>query len=92
MAIEYYILSLKYSGLRQIIWWCPNQAGYVADLDRAGLYSAEEVSAERERLDNLRTTVAVPAEAARALSCRVVLPVELGALLDAAARARAEAA
>ena len=30
------------------LWWCPKGAGYTTEIDKAGLYTAEQVSGMRE--------------------------------------------
>jgi DNA-directed RNA polymerase subunit RPC12/RpoP len=57
----YLILSLKWSdGLDKLNWWGPNNSGYAYDIDKAGRYTAEQVTAKPHYYDNDDTTRAVP--------------------------------
>ena len=57
----YLILSLKWSNTHEhLVWWGPNNAGYTADIDKAGRYTAERVQANSGYYDNDTTTRAVP--------------------------------
>lgn len=57
---DYLILSLKWSdSADHLIWWQPDNSGYTPDLDKAGRYSAERVTARSEYYDNDETTRAV---------------------------------
>lgn len=61
----YYVLSISHSaGSRYLSWWGPRQAGYTLSLGSAGLYTDREIAAQRGRLNNGRTTLAVPCELA----------------------------
>jgi hypothetical protein len=57
----YMILSLKWSdSANALVWWCPNNAGYTTDIDKAGRYTAEQVMQKASYYDNEDTTRAVP--------------------------------
>ena len=56
----YMILSLKWSdSADRLIWWGPDNAGYTADIDAAGRYTAEQVAGNPSYYDNENTTRAV---------------------------------
>lgn len=71
---HYYILSLKHSKHQsQYIWWKPNDNGYTIDIDRAGIYTAEQI--EREKLYYSNTdTLPVPVEYIEKASKIVAVP------------------
>ena len=57
----YLILSLKWSdGLKKLNWWGPDNNGYCYDIDKAGRYTAEQVTENSDYYDNDETTRAVP--------------------------------
>lgn len=56
----YLILSLKWSDTAEhLVWWCANNAGYTADIDKAGRYTAEQITENPGYYDNEDTTRAV---------------------------------
>ena len=64
----YYILSLKHSPAQgQALWWGPNDAGYTAQLERAGVYTEEAVAGNQSYYNN--------GESTRAIECSVVKPL-----------------
>lgn len=57
----YLILSLKWSeGKDHLVWWQTDNSGYTPDIDKAGRYTAEQVSKQPSYYDNESTTRAVP--------------------------------
>ena len=45
---KYYLLSLKWSkGADEYTWWGPNNSGYCTDINKAGVYSEEEINSRR---------------------------------------------
>jgi len=57
----YLILSLKWSDTHEhLLWWCADNSGYTADIDKAGRYTAEQVTKNPNYYDNDDTTRAVP--------------------------------
>lgn len=72
-CIDYYhILSLKWTRGDQIVWWGPDDSGYVKNLAQAGVYTEEQVRARPTYYDNRDSTVAVPVEAVEAAAYRSV--------------------
>lgn len=67
----FYILSVKWSEGRECAtWWGPNLSGYSMFLEKAGLYSAEEVA--QHDLNRGDGAMAIPAETVEALAFRSV--------------------
>lgn len=59
----FYILSIKWSKTSdELQWYCKNDSGYTANLNDAGQYSAEQVTASPGYYNNGETTLAVPVE------------------------------
>lgn len=84
--VEYYVLSIKRSTADVALWWGPKQAGYYSDLGRAGKYTDAEIAAEPERLNNGRTTLAVPCAEVDALDQLTVPPDVAEAFVKRAAK------
>lgn len=59
--MNYYILSLKHSPVHgDALWWGPDNCGYTADLNHAGLYDEDGVRAKPEYYNNGKDTKAIP--------------------------------
>lgn len=57
----YLILSLKWSDTADhLLWWGPDNSGYTGDIDKAGRYTAEQITEKPHYYDNEDTTRAVP--------------------------------
>lgn len=41
---EYYLLSLKWSKGDDYVWWGSNNSGYTADINKAGIYTEEQIN------------------------------------------------
>lgn len=66
-AKGFYVMSLKWTSGENITWWGPDNAGYVTDLARAGVYTAEQIAAHPDYYDSGRRddgTLAIPVKAA----------------------------
>ena len=59
---QYYLMSLKHTSNNDfpIYWWGPNERGYTDDLNKAGLYSEEQVQANPAQFNNGTDTIAIP--------------------------------
>lgn len=71
---EFYLLSLKWSRAKdRYVWWGPDDAGYVEDLNRAGVYTEEKINSKPRYYKN---TVVVPVakEVAENLFIQRVVP------------------
>ena len=66
--MTYYILDLDRSQ-DLCVWWGPNCRGYTTDIERAGVYTADEL---KPWMRNAIDTLAVPSAQALADSRRVV--------------------
>lgn len=71
----YYILSLKWSeNKNEYVWWESNNSGYTTDIERAGVYTAEQVESKLDYYNNGKTTRAIPVEALERLSTKRIVP------------------
>ena len=70
--MEYYILSLKRSS-DIAFFWKRNKHGYECDIEKAGIFSAKEVSELQDELNNGKTTIAVPVSTANKISFKSVM-------------------
>lgn len=69
----YYVLSLKWSRGEKAVWWGPNNNGYTARLDRAGVYTQEQIDAQPNYYNNKRDTLAIPVEKVVPLTRLIVM-------------------
>lgn len=60
----YLVLSLAHSRPDRLMWWGPDCCGYTTSMDYAGRFTAEAIASDQKRLNNWRTTIAVPIEVA----------------------------
>lgn len=69
MSKKYYILAKDrgYIG-NQLIFWGPNNSGYTANLNRAGVYTQEQIDANPKYYNNGKETKAVPVDIVDSLS------------------------
>jgi hypothetical protein len=58
---QYYLLSLKWSKGNHYVWWGPNNNGYTHDLNKAGIYTEEQINAKKDYYCNT-STMPVPVE------------------------------
>lgn len=57
---QFHILSLKHSPIgNDAVWWGPDCSGYTSHLDKAGVYDADVVEADKSYYDNGDSTRAV---------------------------------
>lgn len=56
----YYIISLKYTTKKELVFWRSNDAGYTTIIQQAGIYSEEEVKAQPTYYNNGYETIALP--------------------------------
>lgn len=72
--MEYYLLSLKWSKSKEkYIWWGPNGSGYTEDLNKAGVYTDEDLDKNPLRYRN-SSTYAVPVETVKQMITQTVVP------------------
>ncbi|WP_405117880.1 hypothetical protein MHB43_20405 [Paenibacillus sp. FSL H8-0317] len=72
--MEYYILSLKWSnGKGKYVWWGPDSAGYTEDLNKAGVYTEEDL-AKRPFYYRNTSTYPVPVETVKQMITQTVVP------------------
>ena len=63
---DYYLMDARTCVGNCALWWGPDGAGYLCDLDKAGLYSYEEAHAHRD------TDLPIPQDVAEGLAVRHV--------------------
>ncbi|MFJ7950368.1 hypothetical protein ACIQZG_02450 [Lysinibacillus sp. NPDC096418] len=73
MSQQYYLLSIKYSnGKNTVTWWGPNNSGYTDDIEKAGIYSEEQIQKQSFYYSN-KGVMPVPVEKVQAATKRVVV-------------------
>lgn len=71
---KYYLMSLKHTGQDDfpIYWWGPNERGYTDDLNKAGLYTEEQIQSNPAHFNNGTATIAVPVGAVTEV-CKLIV-------------------
>ncbi len=72
MSQRYYLLSIKYSNDSTVTWWGPNDSGYTNDIERAGIYSEEQIQKRSIYYSN-KGVMPVPVEKVQAATKRIVV-------------------
>ncbi|PWW37361.1 MULTISPECIES: hypothetical protein [Paenibacillus] len=76
--MKYYLLSLKWSaGKGKYVWWGPDSSGYTEDLNKAGVYTEEDL-AKRTRYYRNTGTYPVPVETVKQMITQTVVPTLSG--------------
>lgn len=72
MTEKFYIYSVSHSPVNgQALWWGPNDSGYTTDINKAGIYTREQVESHLKHYDNGRETRAVPCALAKEIAASV---------------------
>lgn len=59
--MNYLILSLKWSPkCGRAVWWGPLACGYFTDIEKAGVYTQEQIDSDPGYYNNGTSTIAVP--------------------------------
>ncbi|MED2940673.1 hypothetical protein [Cytobacillus horneckiae] len=53
--MKYHLLSLKWSKGNHYVWWGPNNSGYTTDLEKAGVYTEEQINQKKHYYCNTST-------------------------------------
>lgn len=70
---KYYLLSIKHSKYDQYSWWGPNDSGYTANIQTAGIYTEEQINSRKNYYSN-KGVMPVPVEVVEQAVKTVVIP------------------
>ena len=72
--MQYYLLSLKWSKEQHAyVWWGPDNSGYATDLNKAGIYTQEQIDRNPLYYRN-KSTYPVPVEVVNSLYAARSIP------------------